>query len=215
MAEPKNPVVGEVTVVQKTLAVVITMLLVGLVVSGVSADASASQTVTIRIEAVDVIGVGPVEPIGLSQSGETDLKWTTNTAESRKVSVRVDHVPAGLKLKVEALIGSLWGEHSQLPVGAGEVTLDSNTKQYELIGAVWAGAGGCKVRYTAEVVDVAEQGVSDVAEVSFILTTSSRAPLSVSSHQLTIGQGLPGLSLDNDQTVAYAETAYITITDTE
>ena len=171
---------------QKTLAViVVSMLLAGLTVSAVSAGESASVTITIQVMPIDVIGVDPIGTINPGQTGETDLKWTTN-GDDRKVFVRVDHVPAGLKsLKVEALTEGAWGEHRQPPVSAGEVTL--GTDQRELISAVGRSAGGCRIRYTTEVNPEATVE-SEVVEVSYVFASANGAPLSVSSHRLTIGQ---------------------------
>lgn len=153
----ENTAMKEAIAVQKILAVaVMSLLLAGLMASEVMAGASASQTITIIVM--------PIDP---GQTGETSLKWSTNTP-------------------------------------------DSNTKDYELISAIWAGGGGCKVRYTAEAADTAEQGTSGVIEVSYILTTANKAPLGVSTHQLMIRGGF---SLD--QAVTYGEVVYITITDTE
>ncbi len=196
-------------VVEKMIVVLsVMLLLMGLVTSEGLADTSASCTITIRVEAIDVIGVDPIDPINPGETGETDLKWTTN-GDDRKVFVRVDPVPESLKtLKVEALTEGYWGEHRQPSVGAGEVILDS-TDQYELISAVGGAAGGCKIKYTAEV-DPEATLESEVVEVSYIFTTSDGSPLDVSSHQLTIDQELL-LGEGFDQ----GEVTYITITDHE
>jgi hypothetical protein len=181
--------------VHKTLliVVVLSLLLAGMVVSEALAGASASQTITIRVGPIDLIGVDPIGRTNPRDIAETDLRWSTNTGESRKVFVRVNHVPASIRsLKVEALTEGVWGKHRQPPVGAGEVTLDS-AKQYELISAVQAGAGGCRIRYTVEADPEAtvELGNSEVVEVTYILATSDGSPLDMRSHQLIIGRGLP------------------------
>lgn len=197
---------------KRTLVVVVLpLLLMGLMASAAMADASGSQTVTCCILPLNLLLVDPIGPINVGQSGETNLKWNIDESDG-KVFVRIDHLPTGLKLKVEALTRGFWGQgkHQQPPVSAGEVTF-ANTEQRELISVVGRSDGGCKIRYTAEAASVAEPGTSGVIEVSYILTTANGAPLSVSSHQLIIGQGLP--LGGGDQAVTYGEVVYITIMD--
>lgn len=199
---------------QKILVVVVLpLLLAGLMASEAMAGASASMTITIRVMPINVVGIDPIGPLVVGQTGTTDLKWSTNE-DGRKILVRLDHLPVFLKALKVAAEPSFFGQFAAPPTSRGEVILDS-LQERELVLAP-RGAGGCKVKYAA----VADPGKvftePEMITVIYIFATADNSPLMAEYHFVLVMPEASFLAPDSPAQTSQAvgDITYLTITDT-